>query len=95
MEAALGHLREDLSPVVQAMVDNLKAEVQKHRNRVIGEISAIEVELRTQPSRVAGRVHLGGGLPCGGHFAVSVLQRLGLVRGVTITAQSRPCIIGG
>jgi hypothetical protein len=45
--------------------------------------------------RRAGRPDLRGGLLLHGHFAISVLQHLYLGRGVTVTAQSRPCIIGG
>ncbi len=46
LEAALGHLRNDISPLVSDLA-SWKLAVVEHRQRVIGEISAIEVELRT------------------------------------------------
>jgi hypothetical protein len=45
LETALGHLRNDLAPLPSDLAA-WKLEVREHRRRVIGEISAIEAELR-------------------------------------------------
>jgi hypothetical protein len=45
LEAALSHLRNDVAPLVSDLA-SWKLAVKEHRHRVIGEISAIEVELR-------------------------------------------------
>ena len=46
LEAALGRLRNDGAPTT-ADQDSWKQAVKEHRHQAIGEISAIEVELRT------------------------------------------------
>ncbi len=45
LEVALDHLRK--RSTVMSVVESWKEAVKEHRSRVIGEISAIEVELRT------------------------------------------------